>query len=101
MYVLLMTFGEDDQAQAALATLGTAGIGPISVVPGIGFNGDGRRRHCLHAFCFMEDEASVETVRSLLAQTVGPPTGSFARWAILRALNAHPAGLAAGVAGRA
>jgi hypothetical protein len=101
MYVLLMTFSEDAQAQAALATLGTAGIGPISVIPGVGFNGDGRRRQCLHAFCFMDDGASVETVRSLLAQTVGPPTGPFARWAILPAVNAYPAGLAAARAERA
>ena len=93
MYVLLMTFSEDVQAQAALATLGTAGIGPISVVPGSGFNGDGRRRQCLHAFCFVDDGASVEAVRSLLARTVGAPTGPFARWAILPALDAHPAEL--------
>jgi hypothetical protein len=95
MYVLLMTFSEEAQAQAALTTLGTAGIGPISVIPGVGFNGDGRRRQCLHAFCFMDDGAPVAAVRSLLARTVGPPTGPFARWAILPALDAHPAGLAA------
>ncbi len=91
MYVLLMTFSEDVQAQAALATLGTAGIGPISAIPGVGFNGDGRRRQCLHAFCFVDNGASIEALRSLLARTVGPPTGPFARWAILPALQAHPA----------
>ena len=87
MHVLLMTFSEDAQAQAALTTLGTLGVGPISAFPGVGFNGDGRPRQCLHAFCIMNSEAPVEALRNLLCQTVGPPEGPFARWAILPAVG--------------
>ncbi len=91
MHVLLMTFSEDAQAQAALTTLGTLGIGPISAFPGVGFNGDGRRRQCLHAFCIMNSGTPLEAVRSLLYETVGPPEGPFSRWAILPAVGAAAA----------
>jgi hypothetical protein len=84
MHVLLMTFDEEAQAQAALTTLGTAGIGPISAIPGVGFNGDGHGRRCLHAFCFLTDAVSIEAVLDLLMRTVGPPAGPFARWVVLR-----------------
>jgi hypothetical protein len=89
MHVLVMIFSEDAQAQSALTTLGLFGVGSISVVPGVEVSADDRRHPCLHAFCLLHGQAAVEGVRDLLARTVGPPAGSFARWAILPAVPAE------------
>jgi hypothetical protein len=90
-----MTFWQDDVAQAALVTLGAAGIGPVSTSPGIGFAGDGSRRPCLHAFCFVGDEVAAKSVAYILLRTVGPPAGPSARWALHRLPSPEAAELAA------